>query len=167
MAIRIEGGKSTSLIQHLNPNSDRWMVLWDEQVKGDTYSYMAEVFNYKPTLEIIKMTILEEYNRQVDEEILLGFKWNDIPIRLSIENQFNYKAAYDIALQSEGAILPTFKFGTVEKPVYHKFESLEELQDFYFKAIAHVHNTLSKGWKQKDAVDWKVYEELLEKYRYT
>ena len=46
---------------------------------------------------------------------------------LTMEDQFNYKAAYDIAVQSNGKLLPTFKFGTTENPIYHKFEDLEDL----------------------------------------
>ena len=40
-----------------------------------------------------------------------------MPVWLSSENQFNYKAAYDLAVQTGGATLPvTFKFGTDEVP---------------------------------------------------
>ena len=38
--------------------------------------------------------------------------WNNKRIWLSSENQFNYKVAYDLALQTNGANLPIiFKFG--------------------------------------------------------
>ena len=90
-----------------------------------------------------------------------GFVWRDIPVWLSIENQFNYKAAYDLAVQTNGQLLPTFKFGTTESPVYHKFESLEDLRDFYISAISYVTDTLATGWKTKDKIDWTVYEDLL------
>jgi hypothetical protein len=59
-----------------------------------------------------------------------------MPVWLSSENQFNYKAAYDLAVQTGGATLPvTFKFGTDEVPQYREFVTLEELTDFYTKAM--------------------------------
>jgi hypothetical protein len=66
---------------------------------------------------------------------------------LSTENQFNYKAAYDLAVQTQGATLPVmFKFGTTDKPVYYTFEDMETFTDFYTKAIHYVNTNLSEGW---------------------
>ena len=51
----------------------------------------------------------------------------DAPVWLSTENQYNYKAAYDLAVQTGGETLPvTFKFGSDEQPEYHTFEKLDE-----------------------------------------
>lgn len=78
---------------------------------------------------------------------------------LSTENQLNYKAAYDLAVQTEGKTLPvTFKFGTEDEPSYHTFDTLEELADFYLKATEYVQNTLAEGWKKKDAFDLSLYQ---------
>jgi hypothetical protein len=42
--------------------------------------------------------------------------------------------------------LPTiFKFGSIEEPVYYKFETLEDLKDFYSKSVAYVKQTLQEG----------------------
>ena len=77
---------------------------------------------------------------------------------LSSENQFNYKAAYDLAVQTGGATLPvTFKFGTDEESRYRTFENLEELTDFYTKAMRHIQDTLAEGWRKKDAFDPEDY----------
>lgn len=130
------------------------MIAWDI-VEGK--SAICEFFDHKPTIDEIKQVILNWYNEQTDEKILSGFVWNDMPVWLSMESQFNYKAAYDIAVQSNGTILPTFKFGTTENPVYHKFESLEDLQDFYFKALTYVQNTIAEGWQIKDSINWDNY----------
>lgn len=54
------------------------------------------------TLEEIKEAILADINTQTDEKILTGFVWNDKPVWLSSENQFNFKAAYDLAIQTQG-----------------------------------------------------------------
>ena len=110
----------------------------------------------------VKAFILEEINKRTDETILSGFTWKDMPVWLSSENQFNYKAAYDLAFQTNGASLPTvFKFGDTENPIYYKFDTLEELQDFYIKAMRYINEQLAIGWAKKDAIDWTKYEEAL------
>lgn len=104
------------------------MITWNHETdeEGIT-SFLSETFEHKPSIAEVKETILAWYNAEIDYQILSGFTWKDMPVWLSMENQFNYKAAYDIAIQSEGKVLPTFKFGTTEEPIYHKFDSLEDL----------------------------------------
>ena len=117
---------------------------------------------FKPSLEQLKKLVLDAINKEVDEKILSGFVWKDMPVWLSTENQFNYKAAYDLAVMSQGQSLPvTFKFGTTESPVYYTFETLDDISDFYISAMAYINNTLAEGWKLKDGIDWSVYEEVL------
>lgn len=117
---------------------------------------------FKPSLEQLKKLILDAINKEVDEKILSGFVWKDMPVWLSTENQFNYKAAYDLAVMSQGQSLPvTFKFGITESPVYYTFETLDDISDFYISAMAYINNTLAEGWKLKDGIDWSVYEEAL------
>ena len=77
----------------------------------------------------------------------------------SSENQFNYKAAYDLAVQTGGQNLPvTFKLGADDEPYYRTFETVSDLQDFYVKAMKHIQDALSEGWKKKDALDLALYE---------
>ena len=117
---------------------------------------------FKPSLEQLKKLVLDAINKEVDEKILSGFVWKDMPVWLSTENQFNYKAAYDLAVMSQGQSLPvTFKFGTTESPVYYTFETLDDISDFYISAMAYINTTLAEGWKLKDGIDWSVYEEIL------
>ena len=117
----------------------------------------------KPSIEQVKGIILDTMNKEIDQKILSGFVWKDIPVWLSTENQFNYKAAYDLAVMSQGQSLPvTFKFGTTESPVYYTFESLEDISDFYLSAMTYINKTLEDGWKKKDDIDWSVYEKTLE-----
>lgn len=117
---------------------------------------------FKPSLEQLKKLVLDAINKEVDEKILSGFVWKDMPVWLSTENQFNYKAAYDLAVMSQGQSLPvTFKFGTTESPVYYTFETLDDISDFYISAMAYINTTLAEGWKLKDGIDWNVYEEAL------
>lgn len=160
MAIKIQGGNNP-LVQCINPYTDKWMILWNQKEAGDTTSYLAEVFDHKPSMEEVKSVILDWYNAQIDQRILSDFSWRGISVWLSMENQFNYKAAYDLAVQSEGQILPKFKFGTSDEPVYYQFNTLEDLKDFYVSALSYVTRVLSEGWEQKDNINWGAYEDLL------
>lgn len=133
-------------------------------------NWMIEMFHYKPTYEYVQNLILQWYNEQVDRKILEGFKWTnaegeEMGVWLSSENQFNYKAAYDLAVQTQGQSLPVqFKFGTTKTPVYHTFETLEDLTNFYVSAMTYINQTLAEGWRLKDSIDWSVYDELKHKF---
>lgn len=76
-----------------------------------------------------------------------------MPIWLSSENQFNYKAAYDLAVTFGGNLPCVFKFGTTENPIYYEFTETEDLTDFYLSAMNYINNTLAEGWKEKDNID--------------
>ena len=160
MAIKIHGVAAP--VQCINPVRDTWMITWHKEVdeEGIT-SLLSETFEHKPSLAEIKEVILDWYNSEIDSHILSGFVWREMPVWLSMENQFNYKAAYDIAVQSNGKVLPTFKFGTIENPVYYKFTDMEDLQDFYLETMTYVNETLAKGWLEKDAINWEEYSNLL------
>ncbi len=116
-------------------------------------------FKQKPSLADIRAIIKETINNETDRKILEGFVWKGMPVWLSTENQFNYKAAYDLAVQTNGAALPVrFKFGTDVAPVYYTFESLEDFADFYAKAMVHINTVLNEGWAEKDLADSMTFE---------
>ena len=124
---------------------------------------------YRPTLDEIKEMIISAINEDVDETILSGFVWTAVDgtqyrVWLSLENQTNYKAIYDLAVQMNGqGVLPvTFTFGTAEEPTYHEFTTLEELQSFYLQAIQFIQATYQRGWMEKDSVDCSCYENVIE-----
>ena len=152
---RVDGNPNISLIECTNPVKGLWRIRWDIQ----TTSYMEEEFDHKPTSEEVKSIVLPYYNREIDNSILSGMEYEGAMVWLSTENQFNYKAAYDLAVQTEGQSLPvTFKFGTDDEPKYREFTTLEELSDFYRKSISYVLTTLQEGWKKKDSFDVTLYE---------
>lgn len=155
------------------------------QINEDLWTW-NELYFFKdkyPTISIdtVKKAIIGDIDKDTDTKILTGYVWNNLPVRLRQEDQFNYKAAYDLAVQTDGANLPIkFKLGDtpitwenigteeepewVEKggePIYHTFETIEEITDFYTKAVAHINNCLNEGWQKKDSIDWSEYEEAL------
>lgn len=170
---RVQGSENIGLIECVNPRIRKYVVRWDikpyyQHVEGkgeilQGVDYYEKWFNHKPQIEEIKNEIISQMNEMIDEKIVSGFSWKDMPIWLSTENQFNYKAAYDLAVQTQGATLPvTFKFGTTDAPVYYKFETVTDLTDFYIKAMTYINETLNEGWMKKDSIDWTEYIKLLE-----
>ena len=137
-----------------------------EVTPTDRGSWMIEMFHYRPRFEQVQNMILDWHNKQIDRKILNDFRWTnsegvEMSVWLSAENQFNYKAAYDLAIQTQGASLPVkFKFGTSKNPIYHTFETLDDLTNFYVSAMTFINRTLDEGWVKKDEIDWSVYEEL-------
>lgn len=156
---RVEGSAGVKLLECINPVKGKWRVRWNVQCgENGNASYMEEEFGHKPEGEEIRSTVMTWYNKQTDMVILSGFTYKTMPVWLSSENQFNYKSAYDLAVQTGGSTLPvTFKFGTDTEPHYHTFETLKELTDFYTKVVKHIRDTLADGWKKKDAFDLEEY----------
>lgn len=140
----------------------KWCLIYGFGKDGPTQEYgwnYRKIYDHKPGIDEIKTDIISQINEDTDAKILQGFVWHNMTVWLSSENQFNYKAAYDLAVQTNGASLPvTFKFGTEDEPRYHDFRTLDELADFYTKAIAYMQQTLADGWKEKDNIDWTQFE---------
>lgn len=155
---RITGNKGVLPIECVNPKKDKWRIRWNITDKGNDMALWNEYdFNHKPTEQEVKDVIINWHNAQTAERIRSGFRWRGMPVWLSQENQMNYKAAYDLAVQTDGATLPVmFKFGA-EQPVYHTFDNLADLTDFYTSAVRHVQDTLETGWREKNEVDYGMY----------
>ena len=124
---------------------------------GDNgYNYRKN-YDHKPSVEELRTDIEILINNATDAVILNGFTWNGKSVYLSTENQINFKAAYDLAVQTEGATLPIkFKLGEDidGNPVYHTFQKLESFTDFFTKAFAYISKCLNEGWSEKDSIDY-------------
>lgn len=119
------------------------------------------VYDYKPTVTDIREVLIRRIDTETDERILSGFTWNGLPVYLSKESQFNFKAAYDLAIQTGGANLPIkFKLGedAEKRPVYYDFTSIAEFMDFFVKAMDYINITLNEGWARKDSIVIDDYE---------
>ena len=129
---------------------------------GDNgYNYRKN-YDHKPSVDELKADIESLVNEETDSTILHGFTWNGKSVYLSTENQINFKAAYDLAVQTNGATLPIkFKLGEDEdgNPVYHTFQKIEAFTDFFTKAFSYISKCLNEGWTEKDSID---YAKLLE-----
>lgn len=159
-ARKAAGGAGVKLLERTSPARDKWRVRWDVTPDGSgNATWMEAELEHRPTAGKIRMLICGWINERTEEKIRTGFEYGGHPVWLSMENQANYKAAHDLAVQTGGKSLPvTFKFGTDEEPFYKTFETVEELTDFYTKALGHVQECLEEGWRKKDAIDWSLYE---------
>lgn len=170
---KMSGKKSDFAL--MRSESTRIVIGYDQQkVKGqkDLYEWYEVYLNKNQTPQItfgmVKQTIEEDINAQTDMKILSGFAWTPeggepISVWLSAENQRNFSEAQRMAEKYGNQVLPlTFKLGETEdgQPVYHTFETVAELDDFYVKAFAFVNQCLTEGWQRKDAIDWAPYEAL-------
>ena len=143
-----------------------------EKTNDDLWSwyevYLPKKQTSQITLQIVKDAILCDINEQTDAKILSGFVWTPegsepINVWLSAENQRNFSEAQRMAEKYGSLVLPlTFKLGEAddESAVYHTFETVEELDNFYAQAFAFVNQCLNEGWQRKDAIDWEPYEAL-------
>ena len=143
----------------------RTVVCYGKEDVDENNATWHEVYFYKrkdgiPKFKKAKDGIEKDINDQTDEKILNGLVWNDMPVYLSSENQFNFKSAFDRAVQTNGANLPVkFKLGEQDgEPVYHTFTELSELTDFYDAASLHILTCLNEGWARKDGIDWDEYK---------
>ena len=167
---RVQGTIGVALVECIDHYIGKYRIRWDilpepdDNINNQAVSfYEIEIISqYKPKINNIKQALLDGINQMTDDKILSGFVWKDMPVWLSTENQFNYKAAYDLAVMSQGKSLPVlFKFGTTENPIYYTFETIEDISDFYLSAMAYISKTLEDGWVMKDSIDWSEYEECL------
>lgn len=136
----------------------QWLLIFGLLTEGDASYNWRKYYDHKPTEAEVRSDISALVNAKVDESILTGFKWNGKPVYLSTENQFNFKAAYDLAVQSEGANLPVkFKLGedAEGKAVYHTFTALTSFADFITKAFSYIQTCLTEGWTEKDGMDYE------------
>jgi hypothetical protein len=63
-----------------------------------------------------------------------------------------------LAVQTGGETLPvTFKLGSDEQPEYYTFSRLDELKDFYTKAVRYIQKVLAEGWEKKDKFNLELY----------
>ena len=115
----------------------------------------------RPDQQRIRAAITADINRRVTDRIVGTLVWNQKPVWLSTENQQDWKAAYDRAVQTDGANLPQkFKLGEDAdgQPVYHTFTSLNAFGDFWDACLAHIQHCLTDGWAMKDGMDWSQYD---------
>lgn len=155
------------LLECLNLKKNNWILRFGIKEDKEYGGFICNIVYFEqetPTFDKIKSAIINYYNELCDKEITEGFRFENNLVWLNMENQQNYKAAFDLAMMAKGqnGTLPlTFKFGTETESVYRTFKDLEDLQNFYISAVRYIQETLAKYWKIKDSIDWNTYKKLL------
>lgn len=142
----------------------KWEIIYgfgkDSENDATGFNY-RERFDHKPTADEVKSIIISQINKLTDESILSGFKWNGINVWLSTENQINFKATYDLAVQTNGSILPIkFKLGedAAGNPMYFTFTDVDTFTEFFVSAVQHVTSCINDGWVEKDSIDMATFQ---------
>lgn len=157
---RVIGSPNVQLMACTNPIKDLWRIRFDVTTRDDgSVDYMEHEFDHKPSLQEVKAIITNFYNEQTDHCILSGLRYDGQLVWLSSENQANYKAAYDLAVQTQGETLPyKIKLGTEDSPTYKEFLTLQDFKAFYLTVQKHIDKTINDGWTKKDSIDWSQYQ---------
>lgn len=175
--IKTSGKKSAyKPIEVVSKNNNTYIVRWDYveisfnesgtalDIDTDLAYWTEEIFYHLPTIGEIRSMVYNYFNNITNDKILKGFNWNGLSIWLSPENQHNYKAAYDLAIQTNGDSLPyKIKYGNDENPNYYLFTDLSDLTQFYKESFKFIEDTLQECWDKKDNFDITPYKLLLDK----
>lgn len=158
----------------MHPQGFGYYLLWDYQptmekdengndVECDYGTCYQVACPYrKPTIELVEYLISNSINVDTDKKIYDGFIWEGNTVYLTTENQFNYKALYDICAQTNGANLPiTLKLGKDGKPSYVTFETAESFRNFYYACVNYINQCVIDGWQWKDGIDYEVFKNYL------
>lgn len=141
-----------------------------KKVSGKIYEwyevYMPKTQIQHLTLDDVKSSVIADIDAQTDAKILNGYEFTPdgaesaIVVWLSKENQTNFSEAHRLE------VVPIkFKLNETEdkQPIYHTFETFEELDRFYKGGVQYINQCLNEGWARKDAIDWEPYEEFFPK----
>jgi len=160
-------GKKTSFAPIREDGSRITICYGLKKQSGDLYEwyeiYLPKKQNAQLTLQLVKDAIIADIDAQTDEKILDGYEFTpdgadtSITVWLSKESQTNFSEAHRLQ------IVPVkFKLNETEdkQPIYHTFETFEELNRFYVGGVAYINQCLNEGWTRKDSIDWTPYEAL-------
>ncbi|MCP4074544.1 MAG: hypothetical protein GY742_22920 [Hyphomicrobiales bacterium] len=115
-------------------------------------TYVADTSKKQELLQLLKAKI----DVETDENILNGFLYEDKSVKLSLENQMNYKAEYDMRE------LLTYPHKIKADNEYVMLESSDEYAAFYVAGVQYIRTCIETGWTEKDALDTKTTTELID-----
>ena len=142
-----------------NDKSNKYIVSWGlKNIGGDNYQWNYEVLNNKPSLNTIKNVITKYINQQTKNCIENRFRWNNMSIKLSLENQIDYKLLFDTTLLLDGSNLPEkVKFKINGENIYYIFETIDDMKDFIIVMNNHIRKCLEVGNKMKEEINYNDY----------
>lgn len=142
-----------------NDKTNKYIVSWGlKNIGGDNYTWNYEIFNKKPSISIIKKTIVNYINSLTKSCIENRFKWNGMSINLTIENQIDYKLLFDTTSLLDGSNLPEkVKFKIDGENIYYTFETIDDMKDFIIAMNNHIRMCLETGNNMKEEINYEDY----------
>ena len=154
----------------IREDGSRIVIGYGLKEAGDGLYEWYEVYLYKKqtaqvSFEMVKETVIKDINAKTDAKILNGYPFtpdgaeDPIIVWLSKESQTNFSEAQRLQ------IIPVkFKLNETEdkQPIYHTFETFDELDRFYKGGVQYINQCINEGWTRKDAIDWDAYELAIE-----
>lgn len=153
--------------QPVSEDQSRVVIMYGLKEDGEKAEWYEVVFykkQGKPNLEAVKKAVIADINARTDEKILNGYEFTPdgeetpIVVWLSKESQTDFSEAHRLQ------IVPIkFKLNETAdmQPIYHTFETFEELDRFYNGGVRYINQCLNEGWAEKDSIDWAPYEAAL------
>lgn len=143
-----------------NEKTKSYTVSWGLRNIGDqNYQWNYKIFNFKPSLLVIKDTINSAINERTKSYIVNNFRWNGMSIYLSLEKQIDYTLLFNTTLLLDGSNLPEqVKFRVNGENVYYTFENIDDMKDFMIAMNNHIRMHVANGNKAKEEVNYDEYK---------
>ena len=143
------------------------------QLEGSALSEWHEVYFPRkvvdlPSIEQVKEAVNADIDAQTDAKILNGYEFTPdgaqepITVWLSKENQTSFSEAHRLH-----SVPVKCKLNETEdkQPIYHTFETFEELDRFYKGGVQYINYCLNVGWQRKDSIDWEPYAQAIDELK--
>lgn len=142
-------------LQRIGKN--KWLLYFGHYKSEDGNYEYRHTFSRKPTMDEIKQLVRDTIDAETRDKIVNRFEYDGIKVWLSDEKQRNYASlennesiAYPLTLKLNEEADAT--------PVYYTFETREDFIKFSKEASAYILDTIMDGWKEKDNIDWSVFD---------
>lgn len=136
---------------------DKWLLYFGlYENGGSTYEY-RHTFTNKPTMDEVKQLVRDAIDAETRDKIVNRFEYDGIKVWLSDEKQRNYASME----RNDSLTYPlTVKLNEEADatPIYHTFQTREDFIAFSKAASTYIFKAISDGWKEKDNVDWSVFD---------
>lgn len=137
----------------------KYIISWGlTNPEGNIVKWYYFMKDYKPSIFDIKNEIESYINECTKNNIVNNFKWNNMNIILTIENQINYKLLFDVTMLKNGDNLPeTVKFKYKNQNIFYTFESLDEIKEFIIEMNNHIRKSILYGNEWKESINYDDY----------
>lgn len=136
---------------------DKWLLYFGlYENDGSTYEY-RHTFTNKPTMDEVKQLVRDAIDAETRDKIVNRFEYDGIKVWLSDEKQRNYASME----RNDSLTYPlTVKLNEEADatPIYHTFQTREDFIAFSKAASTYIFKAITDGWKEKDNVDWSVFD---------